>query len=61
MLEYVHVSCVCNGAGGGSVAFAMNEGYGLSPHIKHKGVHQRHTVLVARLTGHLAIQERIID
>ena len=55
------MSCVCNGAGGGSVAFAMNEGYGLSPHIKHKGVHQRHTVLVARLTGHLAIQERIID
>ena len=40
VLEYVHVRCVCYGAGGWGVAFAVNVGNGLSTNIEHQRVHQ---------------------
>ena len=40
MLEYVHVCRMRYGAGGGSIAFAVNVGDGLSANVEHQRVHQ---------------------
>ena len=53
VLEYVHVSCVGYGAGGRGIPLAVDESYGLSANLENQRVHQRHTVLVTRITRHL--------
>ena len=53
VLEYVHVSSVSYGAGGRGIPLAVDEPYGLSANIENQRVHQRHTVLVTRITRYL--------
>ena len=55
MLEYVHVSRVGYGAGGRGIPLAVDEPYGLSANIENQRIHQRHTVLVTRITRHLRL------
>ena len=51
------MSSVGYGAGGRGIPLAVDEPYGLSANIENQRVHQRHTVLVTRITGHL--RERV--
>ena len=47
------MSSVSYGAGGRGIPLAVDEPYGLSANIEYQRVHQRHTVLVTRITGYL--------
>ena len=51
------MSSVGYGAGGRGIPLAVDEPYGLSANIENQRIHQRHTVLVTRITGYL--KERV--
>ena len=47
------MSSVGYGAGGRGIPLAVDEPYGLSANVENQRIHQRHTVLVTRITRHL--------
>ena len=47
------MSSVGYGAGGRGIPLTVDEPYRLSANIENQRIHQRHTVLVTRITGYL--------
>ena len=49
---------VGDSAGGRGIPLAVDEAYGLSADVEDQRVHQRHTVLVTRITTYLQRKEK---